>query len=216
MKLENLIKKNKPIQRIILVLIATFSMGFGLYWLNHIQFGTDSWTAFNLALSHNIGVSYGTTILCANLILFIFVVIWGRREIGVGTVASMVIVGYSMDFFEWLMPKFVPESFFEPFAGRCIILVLALAWFVVFAAVYVAVDLGTSPYDAVPNILSRKVFKKIPFMYVRIIYDALWALFAFLFGGTIGAVTVIVSLCFGPCITWVKKKLEKIFGFVND
>ncbi len=218
MKFEKIIKKNKPIQRIILVLIGVFCMGFGLYWLDHIQFGTDSWTTFNLAISHKVGVDYGTTILVTNILLFISVLIWGRREIGIGTIANMVIVGYAKDFFEWLFSKIfiIPDSFFEPMLNRCIVLFPALAWFVFFAAIYMAVDLGTSPYDAVPNILSRKVFKNIPFMFVRIAYDALWAVIGFFLGGTVGAVTVLIALGLGPCITWVKKKLEKVFGFIND
>lgn len=216
MKLEKIIKKNKPVQRIILVLIGVFFMGFALYWLDHIQFGTDSWTTFNLAVSHKVGRDYGTTILITNIVLFLIVLIWGRREIGIGTIANMVIVGYAKDFFEWLFSMFIPDSFFESFTNRCIVLIPALAWFVFFAAIYMAVDLGTAPYDAVPNILSRKIFKKIPFMYVRIAYDALWAVVGFFLGGTVGAVTVLIALFLGPCITWVKNKLEKIFGFIND
>ena len=213
--LEKILKKNKPVTRIILVLIGVFFMGFGLYWLDHIQFGTDSWTTFNLAMSDVLGISYGNTILGTNIILFVFVIIWGRREIGIGTVANMVIVGYAKDFFEWLFSKFIPDSFFEPFLNRCLILIPAMAWFVVFAGVYMAVDLGTSPYDAIPKIISGKI-KKVPFMVVRIIYDALWAVIGFLLGGTVGAVTVLIALCLGPCITWVKIRFEKIFGFIND
>lgn len=207
--------RNKPGLRIILVLIGVFFMGFGLYWLDHIQFGTDSWTTFNLAVSAKLGRDYGTTILVTNVLLFISVLIWGRREIGIGTIANMVIVGYAKDFFEWLFSHFIPDSFFESFGVRCAVLIPALAWFVVFAAIYMAVDLGTSPYDAVPNMLSRRI-TKIPFMYVRIAYDALWAVVGFVLGGTVGAVTVLIALFLGPCITWVKIRFEKIFGFIND
>ena len=196
-------------------MIGVCCMGFGLYWLDHIKFGTDSWTTFNLALSAITGVSYGNTILVTNIVLFVFVLIFGRREIGIGTVANMVLVGYAKDFFEWVFSHFIPDEFFAPFINRCLVLVPALAWFVIFAAVYMAVDLGTSPYDAVPNILSARI-KKIPFMYIRIAYDALWAVIGFFLGGTVGAVTVLIALFLGPCITWVKKKLEKIFGFIND
>lgn len=218
MKISKLLKKNKPVQRIILVIIGVFCMGFGLYWLDHIKFGTDSWSTFNLAISRKISVDYGTTIFVTNVLLFIAVLLWGRREIGIGTVANMVIVGYAKDFFEWLFSEVfvIPGTFFEPMLNRCLVLLPGLIWFVFFAAVYMAVDLGTSPYDAVPNILSRRVFKKIPFMYVRIAYDALWAVVGFFLGGTVGVVTVLIALFLGPCITWVKKKLEKVFGFIND
>ncbi len=213
--LEKIVKRNKPVTRIILVIIGVCAMGVGLYFLDHIKFGTDSWSTFNLALSRKFGMSYGNTLLIANLIALIFVLLFGRREIGIGTIANMVLVGYAKDFSEWLFGKFIPDSFFEPFLNRCLILIPAMAWFIVAVAIYVAVDLGTSPFDAVPNILARRV-TKIPFMYLRITYDALWAVLGFFLGGTVGAVTVLIALFLGPCITWVKHKLEKTFGFIND
>ncbi len=210
--LERIVKKNKPLTRIILVILGVCGMGLGLYFLDHIKFGTDSWSTFNLAISRKTGVDYGTTILVANLIAMIFVVIFGRREIGIGTVANMVLVGYTKDFCEWVFGKVIPDSFYEPFLNRCLIFIPAMIWFVLAVSLYVSANLGTSPFDAIPNILSAR-FKKIPFMYIRIAYDALWAVLGFFLGGTVGAVTVLIALFLGPCITLVRKQLVKHLGF---
>ena len=63
------------------------------------MFGTDPFTAMNLGISEKIGLLLGHWQLLFNLILFIFVVFGDRRQIGIGTVANMVLVGNSGTFF---------------------------------------------------------------------------------------------------------------------
>lgn len=205
-------EKNRFGLRVLLVFLGVICQGFGVYWLNKVKFGTDPCTVMNMALSEKIGLTYGTTLLIFNCILFVFVIIFGIKQIGIGTLANMVVVGYTVDFCEWIFRNKLTDEFFEPFKTRVIILVPALIIFIMGAALYMAVDLGSSPYDAAPAIISGKI-KKVPFMVVRISWDAIMAVIGFALGGTVGIVTVCVSLFLGPMITAIKNFLKKVCGF---
>lgn len=209
-------EKNRFGLRVILVLIAVILQGFGVFWLTNLDFGTDPCTVMNLGISERIGLSYGNTIFIYNCILFIVVLLFGRREIGIGTLANMVLVGYSADFFSWLFFKILPVGFFDDFKTRAIILMPALIEFVIAAATYMAVDLGQSPYDAVPAIITRGIQKKhkeVKFTVVRVAWDISMAFMGFLLGSTVGVVTVLICFGLGPMITFIKNFLKRKLDF---
>jgi len=205
-------EKNRFGLRVILVFIGVICQGIGVYWLNKVKFGTDPCTVLNMALSNKLALSYGTTLLIFNIILFAFVCIFEIKQIGIGTLANMVVVGYTVDFCEWLMRNRLTDEFFSSMKVRILILIPALIWFILAAALYMAVDLGQSPYDATPAIIAKKI-PKIPFTIVRICWDVFMTVTGFLLGGTVGVVTVAVALFLGPAITFVKLSFKKIFGF---
>ena len=71
--------------------------------------------------------------------------------------------------------------------------------------------LGSSPYDAMPFIISRRV-KKVSFKVVRMIWDISFMTAGFVLGGDVGIVTVVVAFFLGPIITWMQKKMEVLIA----
>lgn len=193
-------------KRLVLVVVSVIMMGFCLSFLNKCNFGTDPCTVFNLGAASKLGLSLGNWQALFNCILLVVVILFDRGQIGWGTLANMFLVGYSFDFFTWVNSFWIPESFYEPMLVRILIAVPFLALFVFAVATYISSDLGTSPYDAIPMIVSSKL-PKIPFKFVRMCYDILFAVLGFLFGSTIGVVTVVMAFALGPVITWVKVNL---------
>lgn len=198
--------RNVNIKRLILVIVSVIIMGFALSFLNLTDFGTDPCTVFNLGVSEKLGMTLGNWQAIFNCMLLIVVIIFGRDQIGWGSIANMFLVGYSFDFFSWLNSMWMPENFMASMAVRVLVAVPALAIFVFAASTYIACDLGTSPYDAIPNIVSARL-KNIPFKFVRICYDILVGLAGFLLGSTVGAVTFIMAFTLGPVITWIKENI---------
>lgn len=209
---EKMCSKNRLGLRVVLVIIAVFFMGFTLSFLDPIQFGTDPCTVMNLAIAHRLGWLYGTTLLLFNCALFLVVIFTDLSKIGIGTVANMVLVGYSKDLIDWLIIRHIPKEVFEPMLNRILIMIPALGIFVFVVAVYICVDLGTSPYDAIPSILTER-FLKIPGFVIRMIWDLSMTVIGFLLGGTVGVVTVIMAFFLGPVISLVRKLLERVFKF---
>lgn len=199
-------------KRVVIVILAVVMMGFALSWLVLVDMGTDPFTCMNIGFSRHFHMSIGNWQAILNIILFILVVIFGRKNIGIGTVANMFLVGYSLDFFSWVWSKVLPEGLFSSMVVRFVVLFPALIVFIFAAAVYMDVKLGTAPFDALSFILSEHI-KKVPFRIVRIIYDCCTVLIAFLLGEKIGIVTILMAFTLGPVISFVGKKLEK---FVSD
>lgn len=198
-------------RRLVAVILAVITMGFSLSWLVLVDLGTDPCTSMNLAIAEKLGMSIGNWQALLNVILFLFVIFWGRDYIGFGTLANMFLVGYSLDFFSWLWDEILPEGLFGTMAVRIGVLIPALTVFVVAAAVYMDVELGTAPYDAIPLIFSR-YHKKIPFRAVRMTYDFLVIVIAVCFGAKIGVVTILMAFTLGPVIALIGEKLSGFLG----
>ena len=143
--------------------------------------------------------------------LFIFVILFGVDQIGFGTLANMFLVGYSLDFFTWLWVKTGIALYFDSAMVRYITFPFALLFFVFVAAVYMDVELGTSPYDAMPFIISKKL-TKIPFRVIRMGYDFLVIFVGWLFGGKVQIATILMALLLGPVISTIGKKLAPLLN----
>lgn len=209
-------------RRLALVVVSVIMMGFCLSFLNLSNFGTDPCTCMNLAISGKLGLMFGNWQAFLNCCLFVIVFLFGRNQIGWGTIANMFLVGYSFDFFSWVNSFWIPAgaldatgSFFTSMTVRVLVAIPALFGFVLAASAYMASDLGTSPYDAISFIIASRQ-KKLSFRMVRIIYDVLVCLIALAFGAKLGAVTVVMAFVLGPVITWMKVNVVEKYIPLSD
>ena len=99
--------------RLILVIAAVILMGFALSWLLLVDLGTDPCTLLNQTISTRLGISIGNWQALFNTVLLIFVIIFGGRNLGFGTLANMFLVGYSIDFFSWIWAKVLPADVYD-------------------------------------------------------------------------------------------------------
>ncbi len=212
-------RRKNFVPRLLLMLFAVILMGFCLSWLVLCGMGTDPCTMMNLAISDKLGMAIGNWQALMNTVLLIFVILFGGRNLGFGTLGNMFLVGYSLQFFSWLWGIVLPagvitaDGVFASMALRIGVLFPALIGFIFAASLYMDVDLGTAPYDAISYIVWNTLQKKghsIPFSFVRISYDVIVVIIALLFGGKLGIVTLIMAFALGPVIEWVGKQLQKV------
>lgn len=205
-------------QKFCIMLIGIFFMGFFLSFLLMVNWGTDPYTFQNTIISKRIGWTFGNWQLLLNALLLVLVFIFNKKLIGLGTIANMVLIGYTADFFTWLWRTVIPQEIFtEPsfLWLKILIFVCALLFFVISAAIYMNAQMGLSPYDGMASIFSAWC-KKLPFFLTRICYD----LFAVVVGvlvslGTnipivsslIGSLAMSISL--GPAIQLVGAFMKK-------
>ncbi|WP_050008220.1 YczE/YyaS/YitT family protein [Butyrivibrio sp. WCE2006] len=189
--------------------IGVFFMGFFLSFLIEVDLGTDPCTFMNITISRRLNILFGTWQLIMNTFLFIIVILFDRHQIGPGTIANMVCIGYTADLCRWIWKRTIPEYLFKEWPYRAVIFVAALILFVIAASLYMNADMGVSPYDAIPNILSNRLFKNISFKFVRIAFDGAVLLIGFLLGGRVEICTILMVFLLGPTITAVGKFLNK-------
>jgi len=205
------LKNNKKefVRDVIMVVSGVLCMGITLGFLLETDLGTDPYTYMNVNVAETLGLTLGNWQFALNLLMFIIVIlITGIRQIGPGSIANMILVGYTVDFTRWIISLIFPEGFFMGPVARPVTFILGLAGFLISAAVYMNSRMGLSPYDGLGKIICD-AFKKIPFFIVRIVYDLVAVLIGFLLGGKLYIGTVLMALFLGPAITFVGSFMNK-------
>lgn len=193
--------------RMIMMLCGIIAQGLGLSLLRAINLGTDPCSCLTQGVTNFVPLSFGTCQLLCHLVTFVFVIRYDLSMIGFGTIGNMCFLGYISDFFQWIWSLLLPTGFFEVVLNRYILLLPSLAVFLLGAAAYMCAGLGSSPYDALPFIISGHV-KRFPFKIVRMLWDISFMAAGFVLGGDVGIVTILVAFFLGPIITGAQKKLE--------
>ena len=193
--------------RMIMMLCGIMAQGLGLSLLRAINLGTDPCSCLTQGVTNFVPLSFGTCQLLCHLVTFVFVIRYDLSMIGFGTIGNMCFLGFFSDFFQWIWSLLLPTGFFEVVLNRYILLLPSLAVFLLGAAAYMCVGLGSSPYDALPFIISGHV-KRFPFKIVRMLWDISFMAAGFVLGGDVGIVTILVAFFLGPIITGAQKKLE--------
>lgn len=201
MKFRNVSKKE-----LFWLLLSVIILGFCLSFLDKTSFGTDPCTTFNLGISKSLGLSLGNWQALFNSFLFLFVFLFGRDHIGWGTLANMFVVGYSYDFFSWINGMLLPADLFDTMLNRLLITIPILALFIIAVAIYISIEQGIAPYDAIPNMISKKLVN-IPFKLIRMGWDISITILGILLGEKIGLITIIMAFTIGPAISFVDKHI---------
>ncbi len=197
--------------RMIMMLCGIMAQGLGLSLLRAVNLGTDPCSCLTQGVTNFVPLSFGTCQLLCHLVTFVFVLRYDLSMIGFGTIGNMCFLAYISDFFQWIWSLLLPAGFFEVVLNRYILLLLSLAVFLLGAAAYMCAGLGSSPYDALPFIISGHV-RRFPFKIVRMLWDISFMAAGFVLGGDVGIVTILVAFFLGPIITGVQKKLEVLIA----
>lgn len=191
-------------------LAGVLVQGFFLSFLIKVNLGTDPYTFMNVSLADRIGWTFGNWQLTINAVLLVFVLLTSRlRYLGFGTLANMVLIGYTADLGCYLWNRLLPAAVFTEAATRIPIFVAALIGFLTAAAVYMNAGMGLSPYDAPPCIL-HEYAGKVPYFIIRIVWDYAAVLVGMLAGGTPTVSNLIMAVALGPVITLIGKAMRRV------
>lgn len=199
------------LKRVLLTLVSVLMMGVTLSVLNIVNWGMDSFSYMNISIANKIGWSMGNWQMLLNVIMFIPVVLWGRKYLGLGTIFNMVLVGYTLDFCTWIWQKVNLEALLVSVPVCAVVMLLSVVAFVFVAAIYMSTELGTSPFDALPMMLGER-FPKVPFTIIRFAWDLTAVVIGFLLSGKVQIVTILMVLFLGKTISFVKSHIGKILN----
>lgn len=210
---DHLFCQPRMARRVPVLVLSVILMGMCIAFFEKTRVGTDPCTVFNLSISQNVlhWQTLGPWQLIFNAALLIVILLLREgRCIGLGSLANMVLVGYSRDFFKPIVEFLLPGEV-ESLLLRGAVFLPTMVLFLVAVAFYMVVDLGTSPYDAMSQIISRRL-PKVPFALVRIYYDILVTVIGFLLGGQVGVFTVLSCFFLGPVISAIAAKFRPWFN----
>ncbi len=200
-------------RRIPVLVISVILMGMCVAFFEKLEVGTDPCTVFNLSIAQNVlhWPDLGTWQLICNLILLAVILLMKEgRFIGLGSLANMVLVGYSRDFFKPIVEALLPGEV-ESLLVRGGVFIPTTILFLVAVAFYMVVELGTAPYDAVPQIIAARL-PRVSFAVIRICFDIAVTIIGVLLGGKIGIFTIAACFFLGPVIQWIAAKFRPWFN----
>ena len=197
-------------RRLVSLLLSVEMMGVCVAVFDRIALGTDPCSTMNLGLSRLTGLSFGTWQLTLNALLMLIVLRFDVGRIGAGTLANMVLIGYTADFVMAVLDRF-PALLTLTLCMRLAVFVPTMLLFLLAASVYMAVDLGVAPYDAVPQILAAHA-NRLSFRAIRVCWDVGVMLIGFALGSTVGLTTVVTGFCLGPVIAAVTERMKGVYG----
>ena len=197
-------------RRIPACILSIVCMGFCVAMLDRIAFGTDPCSCFNLGFSKKMGWSFGTWQALCNLLLFFIVIRFDTSRIGLGTFVNAFLVGYFAEFFMFVLDFFPAINAALPLLTRTLIFLPVGVLFLTVVAIYIVVDMGVAPYDAMPQILSKKT--GLSFVITRTAWDLAFVIGGLLCGSNVGPMTLLVAFGMGPMVGVVAKKIEPFFN----
>ncbi|GEM02757.1 Uncharacterized membrane protein YczE [Halolactibacillus halophilus] len=190
-------------KRIIGMLFGNLLLGIAIGVLRIAELGTDPFATMNLGVSSTLGLSFGFYSVLFNLLLFIFLFVNSRELIGFGTFINMFLLGYTADLIVYL---FQTMDIGEIGLGiRFLLLFVGVFISSTGLSLYVAANLGVSPYDALPLMMQEMTNNRIPFGIARLIVDATAVIIGYFFGAVVGIGTLVVAVSLGPLVSVFNK-----------
>ncbi len=175
--------------------LAAFSLfvnGFGVYLTIHASIGAAPWDVFNLGLAHTFGIMYGNASITVSLIILTIDIIM-REPIGIAMIIDSIVVGKSVDLFNYLDIVPVPSNL----ARGIIMTLIGLAIIGYTQGTYMMSSLGCGPRDTLLVGLKRRL-PKLPIGLISIVLLACVTGIGYLLGGPVGIGTILCAFCAGP------------------
>ena len=190
------LRENRTVTAILLNMLlaaaSLFANGFGVYLTIQANLGAAPWDVLNLGLSKSLGILYGNASIAVSLtILFIDILL--REPIGIAMFIDAIVVGKSVDFFNWIQAVPACDSLLTGIP-------VMIAGLVILAYTqygYMIASLGCGPRDTLLVGLAKRV-KRVPIGAVSIALLSTATLIGWLLGGPVGIGTVICAFATGP------------------
>ena len=195
-RLKNKLYEGRTVVAILLnMLLAAGSLfvhGCGIYLTIRANIGAAPWDVLNLGVSHTLGIYYGSASIAISLTILLIDILL-REPIGLAMFVDAVVVGKSVDFFNWL--GLVPKASSLLTAVPMMIAGLFIIAYTQYG--YMLASLGCGPRDTLLVGLAKRV-EKIPIGAVSIALLGTATLIGWLLGGQVGIGTLIYAFGSGP------------------
>lgn len=202
--------------KILCIVIGLMIIGLGAFFTIISGLGSDPFNVLGHGLRQYIPVQAGTMSTMLNTTAFLVVLITKRSYVKINTILSTILIGSSMNFWDYLIGDFI-LSLELNFVFNVLIVLLSVVLIGFGVAVMQKINLGMVPNDAVPYIIYEKINtkKKMSYRVVRIAYDVSQALFGIILGGLFGIGTILIAFLVGPSIQFwvphVSNMIDKLF-----
>ncbi|MCQ4209454.1 membrane protein YczE [Streptomyces longispororuber] len=189
--------RERPARRLPQLLVGLFLYGASLALMVRAGLGLSPWSVLNEGLARHTSLSFGTlTTLVGAAVLLLWIPL--RQRPTLGTLANILVVGWSSDLGLWLLPTGLAWPVRAALLGAGVLLNgLSIA-------VYVGARCGPGPRDGLMTGLTAATGRSLRVVRTAIELTVLAA--GWLLGGGVGVGTVLYALTVGSvtqlCLPW--------------
>ena len=191
-------------KKIAVIAVGSVVAAYGITLALYAGFGGATLAVLWQGLSKTFHISIGTASFVVALGMILFVLIYDRSQIHIGTVLYQIIYSICVDLFAnchvysshaWI---------------NFLIMLFGVILFAVGTGLYASASLGRGSYEAVTFALAEK--NRWQVKTVRMVLDAIMVAAGVLLGGTFGVCTVITVIVSGPVIQFANDKSKRLFN----
>ena len=191
--------------------IVLLSLGVSVFKISLM--GNDPYSAFAMAVGERTRWGFALTLFILNCVCFMLELAFGRRLIGIGTLANWFGVGVLSSGFTRLL-SLLPV-YPETLPARLGVMLIGVAVFGVACSLYQTADVGIAPYDALSLMLAERL-ARVPYFWCRMFTDTLCAFVAWRLGGIVGLGTLVSAVGLGPVISFFDIHISRRFCGLDE
>ena len=190
-------------KKIVVIVIGSMIAAYGITLALYAGFGGATLAVLWQGLSETFHMSIGMASFMVALGMILFVVIYDRSQIHIGTVLYQIVYSACVDLFAncHIYSRYVWVNF--------LIMLLGVILFAVGTGLYASASLGRGSYEAVTFALAEKNNWQVKI--VRMILDIVMVVVGVLLGGKFGICTIVTIIISGPVIQLVNVRSKQLF-----
>ncbi len=190
-------------KKIVVIVLGSMIAAYGITLALYAGFGGATLAVLWQGLSETFHMSIGMASFMVALGMILFVVIYDRSQIHIGTVLYQIVYSACVDLFAncHIYSRYVWVNF--------LIMLLGVILFAVGTGLYASASLGRGSYEAVTFALAEKNNWQVKI--VRMILDIVMVVVGVLLGGKFGICTIVTVIISGPVIQLVNVRSKQLF-----
>lgn len=196
-------KRDNLLKRIVIIAAGSVVAAYGITLALYAGFGGATLAVLWQGLSKTFHISMGAASFVAALGMILFVLIYDRTQIHIGTVLYQIIYSICVELFAncHVYSSRTWVNFF--------IMLLGVILFAAGTGLYASASLGRGAYEALTFALAEK--NRWQVKTVRMALDLILVVTGVLLGGKFGVCTIITVIISGPVIQFVNNRATQLF-----
>ncbi len=211
-KISIMAKKDGGAKELILdIIIISFGLmisSFGTALFYQADMGSGAMATFSDGIHRLINISYGTANLAVNIIFLIWLFLWDRSVINVGTLLCVCLIGPFVDLGNFVLGMLPITT--APVYIRFICVLAGCGMMGIGLSLYVAVNRGFGALEGIVKYLCNKT--GLSFDKVKIGQDLILIFFGIILSAKWGIGTLISAVTIGPIMNVFISLFQKVLG----
>ena len=188
--------------KIVVIIFGSVIAAYGITLALYAGFGGATLAVLWQGISKTAHISIGMASFLVALGMILFVLIYDRSQIHIGTIIYQIVYSGCVDLFANC------HRYSSHMWINFMIMLVGVVLFAVGTGLYASASLGRGSYEAVTFALAEK--NKWQVKVVRMISDILVVVIGVLLGGRFGICTIVTVLISGPIIQFVNEKVKQL------